>query len=320
MQTFLKNLAIIAVGISFAAFPLIAKGEFSPPQKSLTEGMELYTVVINKQERDFLVHKPTNYREDRLLPLVIAIHGYRMSAKSMAKVTGFNKVANKSGFVVAYPNGGNHQWNGKAIANLNTADDIDYIKAMVDLVKEKYEIDTKRIYVTGFSNGGFFSQRLVCDMPNTFAAVATVGSTMGQPLFDDCRRTTSPAPMMIIHGTDDPIITAEGQIERVKRRFKTSNIISIPQLLSFWMTANHCLPNLPISTRIDVNSKDKRYAEQFVYACPKSSPLIYWAIHNGGHTWPGSSIKHWYDPLFIGHNTNDIQASEVIWNFFNTRR
>lgn len=72
------------------------------------------TVQVGVQKRTCLVHLPPWYDGQRLLPLVIALHGSGGTGSSMASTTGFDALADKYGFIAAYPDGivgENHGWN-----------------------------------------------------------------------------------------------------------------------------------------------------------------------------------------------------------------
>jgi polyhydroxybutyrate depolymerase len=309
MTIILKNLVISALVIASLMIPLHG---IALPKALL--GMEQHSVWVNGEQRDFWLYTPSRYIASQPLPVVIAVHGFRMNAHMMAVMTGFNQQADQENFLVLYPEGGKHQWNGKAVANHNN-DDVDYMNAVLEATTSIRQIDPTRLYLTGFSNGGFFSQRLACDMPGRFAAIATVGSTMGQPLSEECSPSRQ-TPVLLIHGTQDPVITWEGHIRRVKAFFRTSTIISMPQTLLFWQKANQCQSNPDVQSIVDTNPDDNVFAEQLTYTCTRPNALVLWKIHGGGHTWPGANNNHWYDSILVGKTTNDIQASAEIWKFF----
>src|SRR5690606_4407811 len=78
--------------------------------------------------------------------------------------------------------------------------------AMIADLKERYPIDEKRIYATGFSNGAQFSYRLACELSDVLAAVAPVN---GQGILADCN-PSRPIPILSFHGSEDPCLPYEG--------------------------------------------------------------------------------------------------------------
>lgn len=60
---------------------------------------------------------------------------------------------------------------------------------MTDVLIEKYKVDENRIFVTGWSNGGFMTYRLVCEMSDRIAGAAPFAATFGwkDPSEVDCK-------------------------------------------------------------------------------------------------------------------------------------
>ena len=86
---------------------------------------------------------------------------------------------------------------------------------MLDSLKKEFKIDPKRIYATGFSNGGRFTYVLWATRPQVFAAYAPCAGpmTIGS-------HSLKPAPVMIVAGEKDPLVkiaTQREQIEKLKK-------------------------------------------------------------------------------------------------------
>src|SRR5690606_14996971 len=108
---------------------------------------------------------------------VVVLQGDGLSALQMAQRTGFTALAEKDGFIVAYPVGTGHipSWNGGkccGYAERKAVDDVGFIRNMVSAITKDYAVDKTRIYAVGLSAGGAMAHRLACEMSSTFAAVA----------------------------------------------------------------------------------------------------------------------------------------------------
>jgi len=79
--------------------------------------------------------------------------------------------------------------------------DLVFFDAMIADLEARGCLDRKRVYATGFSNGGFFSNVLACDRGDVLAAAAPAGG--GGP-FTPCQ--AAKVPMMITHGRVDEIV------------------------------------------------------------------------------------------------------------------
>jgi polyhydroxybutyrate depolymerase len=125
------------------------------------------------------------------VPLVFVFHGLGEAANLIQQASGMNAVSDANGFIVVYPNGsgssGALSWNaGKCCgyALKNNVDETAFIRQIIVDVGTFAQIDPKRTYASGFSNGGLLSYRLACEMSDTFAAVAPVAGVL---LFDQCQ-------------------------------------------------------------------------------------------------------------------------------------
>src|SRR5688572_9334551 len=89
--------------------------------------------------------------------------------------TGMNRYADKNNYIVVYPQGIKQDWNvGFDMSYQFGSNDVGYVNALLDTLLKKYRIDPARVYATGLSRGGFFSQRLAAELPEKFAAIASV--------------------------------------------------------------------------------------------------------------------------------------------------
>jgi len=168
---------------------------------------------INGLNRYWYTFEPTAWKRkaQEKFPLVIAIHGFSCSGEFFAQNSCWHRVGEERNCFVVYPTGypyenspefatglratgiatphwNVHGYDGTLKTDPNGPDDVDFFRQMLKATLEKYpEIDTERIYVTGHSNGGMMTQRLMRCMPEPFAAFAPVGAM-------ECRTGDLPAP------------------------------------------------------------------------------------------------------------------------------
>lgn len=280
------------------------------------------TIKIDGLDRFYHLYIPAAYRNSQTAPLVIALHGGGGSGKKVNKLLELNRLADRYGFIVAYPDAVDRHWNdGRGVKKYRSQreniNDVNFISRMIDAVAVKFKIDKKRVYVTGASNGAMMSFRLGCELADKITAIAPVIGSMPENLAGACN-PARPLPLLMINGTDDPMVPWEGGHVHVYRK-KLGKIISVRQTIIFWVTRNGCSPNPIRSSVPDNDPQDRTSVHKMVYGqCSDGADVVLYEVRGGGHTWPGS---YQYLPKFlIGKTNHDLDATLVIWDFFNAHR
>lgn len=265
-------------------------------------------------ERSYRVYIPESYKaEGEPTALLIVLHGAGGSGASIESVSRFNDLADRQGFVVAYPDGLNNVWNDGRIGDerIPDVDDVAFIGKVIDFVTGKLNIDAARVYATGYSMGGMLAFRAGCVLGDRIAAVASVASTLPEYLLPECADAGT-LPVLIIHGTDDPVIPWMGVPARGR------GYLSADNSAYFWQRHNECATALPWEVQPDTQTDDgtmvvvERYTD-----CTGEAEVVIYGVYHGGHTWPGSP----FDPsLQLGPTSLDIDATAVIWEFLKGKR
>jgi len=292
---------------------------------SATSGRDEKKSFIHKDlERTFHIHFPEGYLKSQKLPLVIALHGRGGEGESMVLVTrgGFNKLSERDGFIVVYPDGIDKGWNdGRVDEEANdralkeNIDDVGFISALIDRMIKDYNVDPKRIYVTGISNGAIMSYRLACEISSKITAIAPVDGNIPYVLSDECS-PSSPISVLAINNVADPLVPFEGgEIWGHFHRVKLGKVLSVNESIGLWVRINKCNPIPFIDQEPDRDPQDgtRVLRKEFSKGIGGTEVFLY-KIDGGGHTWPGGLQ---YLPVWlIGKTSRDIDACEVIWNFF----
>jgi len=308
----------------------LMKGDFSEILSSLRGGtaepttsnaqlqLKQFSVKSNGVDRFYYVHVPPDYNGKTATPLVLAFHGAGGHARAMPQLTGLNKCSDKHSFIVVYPDGLNSHWNdgygGKTRAEL---EDVDFVKLMLSQIITQYKIDKTRVYAAGMSNGGFFSQYLSINMPNTFAALASISASLEEPTYKKLK-PEQPISILFVHGDDDDVVPFNGGSIGVSGALEEKTIrkaTSAAQAVGYWVKANQC-SDKPVITNIpDAKPSDGTHAVRKVYSGGKNgTEVILIAIQNGGHTWP--SGWQYLPESIVGKTSRVVNASEEIWNLF----
>ncbi|HPI53196.1 MAG TPA: PHB depolymerase family esterase [Chitinophagaceae bacterium] len=300
MNTLLHNFRIKIVFLFFIV------GAFINAVSAQTTLNESY--VFGGISRDYHVYVPGIYSSQNAVPLVINLHGYTSNNLQQEAYADFRPIADTANFILVHPNGTfdqslNRYWN---FFGLPLADDIGFLSSLIDTIRTHYNIDTNRIYFTGFSNGGFMSFELACKLSHRVAAIASVAGGMISAQQTNCT-PIHPMPVMYIHGTADATVSFNG-IGGI--------IASLPvdSLMLYWVQKNQCNPVANVSNVPDIVSSDLSTTEHYVYENGlKGSTVEFYKILGGTHTWPGA-------PVNLGVTNMDFNASQEIWRFFNQYR
>jgi len=275
-------------------------------------------------KRNFKIYVPPDYEKSLQLPLVIALHGRGGNGESMILLTrkGFNKLADRDGFIVVYPDGIDLNWNdGRTDQEANdrahreNIDDVGFISALIDTMISDYNIDPKRVYVTGMSNGAIMSYRLACELTLKITAIAPVDGNIPLMLLPECA-PSGYISVMAINNTQDPLLPYDGgDIYGSLRITYLGKVVSVDESILFWVDWNKCSVNPVIIEEPDRDPNDGTKATSSHYLNGMDgTEVILFSIEGGGHTWPGGFQ---YLPVWIvGRTCRDFDACEVIWSFF----
>jgi polyhydroxybutyrate depolymerase len=259
-------------------------------------------LVSAGETRAYLLYVPKSYNPAVPTPLVISIHGFAEWPAHQMQTSRWNDLADEYGFIVVYPSGTRFplRWRtrGAAGSQVDPAQDIAFISDLIDKLGQDYNIDSRRIYANGLSNGGGMSFVLSCALSERIAAVGLVSGAYLYP-WDNCR-PTRPVPAVIFHGVDDQIVPFKGGPSRA---------FDVPfPVISDWVSEyaqrNGCVASQSLPTRGEVTGV------QFT-GC--AADVRYYTIAGGGHSWPGGvPLPEW----IAGRTTLDIDATRTMWEFF----
>ena len=159
-------------------------------------------INVNGTNRTMNVYAPKNIEKNR--PLIIQMHGMNQDAPYQQNAAKWEPIADTARFVVVFPNGQNKAW------DISGDKDLNFIKAIINEMHNKYGIDKNRVYVSGFSMGGMMSYHVANKMGDQIAAIAPV-SGGGSP--------SSPKramPIMHTHGTTDDVVNYNSTVNTLK--------------------------------------------------------------------------------------------------------
>jgi len=275
-------------------------------------GDHIGSIKSHGLRRTYLLHVPISYDATKPTPIVLFFHASHRTGEEAARITNFNKLADQNNFIVVYPDGVDRVWNDGRVrrsARWHNIDDVGFAKALIDHLLKTLNIDSKRIYASGRSNGAILAYRLACEYSVKFAAIAPVAGAMPDNPDMPCS-PHDPVSVIAIHGTDDKIILWDGGDAAGGRT------LSVPETIKRWVILNQCPTSPRVMYEPDRDPKDGTRVKKEEYGpCKDGSEVVVYAIEGGGHTWPGGK-EVFYIGAASGSVSKDIDAAEIIWDFF----
>jgi len=310
------------------------------PAASLAAGDYQQTLPSEAGVRTFQIHVPPGLDPARPAPLVFAFHGGGENAWQFETFAHIHDKSDSSGFVLVEADGTPalgpsaippppsdagvvlEVWNAGncceyAAETSGDVDDVGFVSAMIDSIEAQICIDPKRVFSTGFSNGGMLSHRLACQLSDRIASIVAVSGGSGQTDYDKTPNETlfpcnpgRPVPVLHIHGTQDacyPFDGGWGPLSLV-------TFEGVPVTIQGWLTRNGCTPGGSPTTVLQNGA-----ATCDLYPCPKTGEVELCTIDGGGHYWPGGDA--WAgSTVFCGSSQGalsaDIIANDAFWSWF----
>lgn len=294
-----------------AFFASCVQAERPAKAPGVVYGAAKRSLDVAGHKRTYHIYVPSSAtRTNQLWPVVLVLHGAYAEGRKIMRYTQMNALAEKKGFIALYPD--KDGWADWALEEGNHSRDIEFIRALLADVKRIYPVDSQRVYATGYSSGGELDEILACTMPNEFAAIAPVASNMRHRYAYTCQ-TNRPVPVLMINGTDDHLDPWRGD---------GKDLMSVPDSISFWQKHNGCQGE-PVARDL-ASRRPNDPTRVHVYEsthCAKHATVSLIRIDGGGHTWPGTPIHPTIPPaplakFILGRTTHNLDANEVIWNFF----
>lgn len=256
------------------------------------------TIVSSGERREYLLHVPRNLDRTKPAALVISLHGAGGWPALQRDLSRWNELADREGFIVVYPAG--RDTAGPRIWRMTGEHDPQYIADLIDKLSVEHNIDRRRIYANGLSNGGGMSFALSCRMPDRFAAIGMVGAALLLP--PTWCKSTEAMPMIGIHGLRDTMAPYHGGPSWIAPAFAP--------FLPFgaaWARRNRCAAGAQ-----DVELRDGVTRREYKQ-CANDAAVVLYTLRDGGHTWPGGAeLPEW----FAGKTIHDFDATAEMWRFF----
>jgi polyhydroxybutyrate depolymerase len=269
--------------------------------------------------REFTLYRPAPAISPGPRPLVVVLHGLGGTA-SRSRGWGYEAVADREGFIVAYPQGIDRRWSyGRPLTDRpmprvgdEQVDDIGFLGRLVDTLASEGLADRSRVYLVGVSNGGLMAYTAACAMTRRFAAVAALLSPMTSLQIEDCRPDGA-ISILVLGGTADRSMPYDGV------KLEAGRLVSMPETVEYWRQANTCGQSrvTPVPHR---SSNDPTSVTVTRWsACADGVEVASYRIEGGGHRAPSLVPASDAEPEWeriAGAKNRDIETADEVWQFF----
>ena len=274
-------------------------------------GSTTLSIDVGGHARTVIVHVPSGYTGTGRVPLVLNMHGSGGTAASQEAFSGMDAESDAQGFLVAYPqglipSGTGFDWNVPgvplrtgAVAPEHPANDVAFLSQLPGILEQRYCVNPRRVYATGFSGGARMTSQLACDASSIFAAVAPV-SGLRRPTPCPARRAV---PIVAFHGTADPVDPYNGHGEAYWT-------YSVPQAARYWGAQDGCRSQ-PVTSTPAVGATLTTYT-----GCKAGSTVELYSVIGEGHEWPDGPPLPKVLTRVLGPQSTAANADAVMWAFF----
>ncbi len=230
---------------------------------------------------------PSSYTDDSPAPLIVLLHTYGRTGAIQDEYMSLSALADAYGFIMVAPDGTPSDaennplfWNASAACcnwSGKGLDDSAYLSGIVDMIKAKYTIDPKRVYIIGHSNGAFMAHRLAHDHSSMFAAIVSLAGAD-----QTVERPTPPHSVHVlqIHGNADTAISYEGG------EIQGSAYPSARQSVENWAARNGCATAGVDAGLLDLDGTlpgMESTITRYTTGCKPGGSAELWTIAGGAH-------------------------------------
>jgi polyhydroxybutyrate depolymerase len=277
--------SLVLTGIAMCSLAVLAPASTSASKAAGPASTQ--DINIDLGRGPVTIRVPSTYTIANPAPLVILLHAYGSNSRRAEHIFKLDPLSEDYGFVYVVPDGaldrnGQRNWHGTdACCDIERIhrDDSGYLRTIIEVTEGLLNVDSRRIYVVGVSNGGFMSYRMACDHSDKIAAIVSLSGASFYRA-EDCA-PTQPVHMLEIHGTNDTVIYYDGGMLAATY---PGALESVQQ----WASFSGCDRIATTSYRpldIDLNIPGtETLITRYESSCQPGGSAELWTVVGGGHT------------------------------------
>ena len=223
--------------------------------------------VVDVDGRLARLHIPPSYDATVAMPLVVLLHGAGGNGWLTEHYMNFLPLADARGFLYVYPDGtihptsGTRRWVFDGGTEINTL----YLARLISGISDRYNVDPRRVFLVGYSNGGSMAHRMACDHANMIAAIVSFAGS--RPWQDTACAPVAPVHVLQAHGSSDGTVPFEVGLSNVDR----------------WVTFNACGQPRMDELEFQLVAGSRTFATQYADECAIGGTVQLWELRGAGH-------------------------------------
>ena len=247
------------------------------------------TISSEEGRAQTIVYSPKKISKNDKLALIISLHGYSSNPMQQRFVLPLNYLSGKRKTIVAVPSGikdkkGKRFWSGLNCCDGHAAkvpNDVSFLRSVINDIKSEYPINENKIFVAGFSNGGFMAYRMACEASDLVSGIISFAGS-GPMDSQECE-PIRPLKVLHIHSTKDKTILFEGSGPAAGGPFEGSRWHpSASKTVSFWEQKNGCSKD-----SVQVSSfratLGRKVNVKKTEGCQENGKVEFWTIEGAAH-------------------------------------
>ena len=294
MRNIMNKIQILSLTIASCCL-LIACGSGSKDEKitqpipviETCAGQSLDTGAscISIENREAIVYKP----DDAIEGIALFLHGAPGSAKKVSKIFDAKTLSISEKLLSVAPEGRNETWGWESLNNASASNiDVDFMLNLLAQIRADNDVTTDKVYVFGYSAGGFMAYKLACHIPEHLTSVVTLaGQFRGE--FTACS-TLTPVTLHHLHSPQDREVPLSGR--------STGAIKSVTDTLAHWLLINGCSDTFTSVEHPKVINESSGSETQVWEGCAKD--VRFTSLNNVPHesSYNAEALKQIYSAVF----------------------
>jgi polyhydroxybutyrate depolymerase len=278
---------------------------------TLPKGVSQATIVVKGVSRTYFIKRPAKNGNEKF-PLVISLHGG--GGKASDAIDG----SDPNGTITIAPQAINKSWNVGGMDNKSKADDLGLLNALIDYAIKNENADPQRVRLIGISRGGMMAFYALSELNDKIQG-AIIGIASIPDVIRPKFKLPKPVHIMIVNGTEDPLIPYNGGWGSIGKPAKTGTPktkMHPTETVTHDIAIMQGLNTTPVITQFpDKDPNDGCTAEQYSWKGNKNQGSVTLIkIIGGGHTIPG--VPQVFPESWVGKTCRDIDIIKIGQDFW----